>query len=364
MWVPVDPVALREQFLASHPDMQMPYLPLHVVPGRALHFFVEPRAGLGSGTGAASSADDQFFLDPTTGRVLGSRKWGDLTQGLKNLMPFVYRLHYQMALGVVGTYTFGIVALLWTLDCFIGAYLTLPTAARGVSPGGRVRRKSWLSRWKPAWMLRWGHGAYKLNFDLHRASGLWLWALLFVLGWSSVAFNLPQVYRPVMSTVFAHQPGEESMPLLAHPQHEPRLGWRQALDRGRALMAEQARREGFAVHWEDSLSYTPERGVYRYDVHSSRDLRERGGNTQLYFDANTGALRGVWLPTGGAEGDTVRTWLTSLHMAALWGVPMKLLICAMGLVVVMLSATGVLIWYRKRRARTGAARTSANRVLR
>lgn len=41
-------------------------------------------------------------------------------------MPFVYRLHYSLALDTIGTYAFGIIALLWTLDCFIGAYLTLP----------------------------------------------------------------------------------------------------------------------------------------------------------------------------------------------------------------------------------------------
>ncbi|MFT7774207.1 PepSY-associated TM helix domain-containing protein [Roseateles sp.] len=335
----LDPVLLREQFLARHPGAVMPYLPLHAVPGQSLQFFVEAQT---------DTADDQFFVDPYTGGVLGSRKWGDVSQGFSNLMPFIYRLHQQLALGVVGTYAFGVIALMWTLDCFIGAYLTFPARARqGVARAG----KSWWTRWRPSWRVRWTGGAYKLNFDLHRAGGLWVWAMLFVLAWSSVAFNLTEVYNPVMRAMFAHQPDEKSASRLASPRQAPALDWPQARERGRELMAEQAQRLGFVVHHEDSLLYLATHGLYRYDVHSSLDLRERGGYTQVYFDGDTGALRATWLPTGGAAGDTVRTWLTSLHMALVWGLPMKLFMSAMGLAVAMLVVTGVVIWWRKRRAR-------------
>lgn len=345
----LDPMVLRERFLVQHPGFAMPYLPLHAKPGRALQFFVELETS--PGAAAVDLPDDQFFIDPYTGHILGTRKWGDISQGLKNLMPFVYRLHYQLALGVVGTYAFGVIALLWTLDCFVGAYLTFPARARKSNPRKITVARPWLARWWPAWKVRWAGGSYKLNFDLHRASGLWMWAMLFVLAWSSVAFNLSEVYNPVMRAMLAHQPDEASIPKLPSPQPTPQLAWQQARERGRALMAEQAERLGFTVNREDSLAYTATHRLYRYDVHSSLDLRERGGSTQVYFDGNTGALRAVWLPTGGAAGDTVRTWLTSLHMAALWGMPMKLFVCAMGFVVAMLSVTGVIIWARKLRSR-------------
>lgn len=42
-------------------------------------------------------------------------------------------------------------------------------------------------------------GSFRFNYDLHGASGLWVWAMLFVFAWSGVAFNLEsQVYNPVM----------------------------------------------------------------------------------------------------------------------------------------------------------------------
>ncbi len=55
---------------------------------------------------------------------------------------------------------------------------------------------------------------------------------------------------------------------------------------------------------------------FRYDVLSSLDIRQRSAKTSLWFDANTGAMRLLWLPTGGASGIAARVWLTSLHMAA------------------------------------------------
>ena len=41
-------------------------------------------------------------------------------------MPFIYSLHFKLALGMTGFWIMGIVALVWTLDCFVGFYLTLP----------------------------------------------------------------------------------------------------------------------------------------------------------------------------------------------------------------------------------------------
>jgi uncharacterized iron-regulated membrane protein len=48
--------------------------------------------------------------------------------------------------------------------------------------------KSWWGRWKPAWLIKLNGGAYRINFDIHRALGLWTWAMMLVFAGSSVAF--------------------------------------------------------------------------------------------------------------------------------------------------------------------------------
>ncbi|WP_308921201.1 PepSY-associated TM helix domain-containing protein [Janthinobacterium sp. J1-1] len=334
----IDPVLLHARVAARYPHALAARLPLEFSDGRSVLFALRP---LSKGQ---PLPNDQVFVDPYTGQTLGERRWGDIRQGAKNLMPFIYRLHYSLALDGIGTVLFGIVALLWTLDCFAGAWLTLPNRPASGEPARR-----WPARWWQAWKFRSG-STYKISFNLHRAGGLWTWAMLFVLAWSSVAFNLPQVYEPAMKAVLAHQRGLETIPKLARPKLAPVLAWEQALPAARGLMAQQAQARGFTVLAEKSLLYDPQRGIYRYDVRSSHDIRHKGGHTRLVMDAQTGAFKGLWLPTGAAAGDTLSTWLATLHMAAMWGWPLQLLVCLMGLAVTVLSVTGVHVWLRKRRA--------------
>jgi uncharacterized iron-regulated membrane protein len=87
-------------------------------------------------------------------------------------------------------------------------------------------------------------------------------------------------------------------------------------------------------------------------------MRVDTGNTAILIDADTGAPRGQWLPTGGARGNTVSNWMGALHMAQVWGRPYQVFVCLLGLTVIMLSVTGVVIWWKKRRARR-AGRVSA-----
>jgi uncharacterized iron-regulated membrane protein len=153
----LDPVTLRERLAAQLPGERLDAVVLAAEPGRSVMYW-------------ASGADGyrQHFVDPGSGELLGSRTWGDLSEGLVNLMPFLYRLHYQLALGETGRLLFGIVALLWTIDCFIGLYLTFPPR-RPVAVAADER--SWLERWKPAWLVRAG-SLFGAVFTLHRAAGL------------------------------------------------------------------------------------------------------------------------------------------------------------------------------------------------
>ncbi len=284
---------------------------------------------------------NQLFLDPWTGEELGRRSWAELSEGRINLMPFVYKLHFQLALGMTGIWVLGVVALVWTLDCFVGFYLTLP-AGNGM----------FWRRWKPAWFIKWRAGAFRLNFDLHRAGGLWLWAALLIFAWSSVYMNLwDTVYTWTTRAVLDYRPVWTELHDLPEPLDNPRLDWRAALTTGERLMAEQAQRHGFVVARPIGLSFDMGKGLYDYVVRSSRDIRDKGCRTQIYFDADTGALRLLDLPTGQYSGNTVTSWLAALHMADVFGMPYRIFVCALGLLITMLSVTGAYIWWKKRRAR-------------
>lgn len=336
---PIDATELRDRLQARlPPGAYANYVPLDTELGHALPFYVDT-------PGSEQARDDQYFVDPYTAELLGARRWGDLSQGVKNLIPFIFRLHYSLALGTVGTYLMGVVALLWTLDCFVGAYLTLPRADGRSS----ARPGTWLARWRSAWLLRTGK-LLSLVFSWHRASALWVWAMLLVFAWSAVALNLNEVYAPVMRAAFGTSSAAEPLPSLPNPRYEPQLDWQHAREAAARLMAEQAEQNGIRVMAERRLSYDPERGAFRYQVRSSRDISDRYPATTLWMDGETGRLLAFEVPTGAAPGTTITTFIYHLHFGT-WtagGLVYRLFVCVMGVAVALLSITGVWIWLRKR----------------
>jgi uncharacterized iron-regulated membrane protein len=288
---------------------------------------------------------NQFYIDPWTGGELGRRTRGDLSEGLINVMPFVYLLHDALMLQGNGVLILGVVAIFWTLDCFNGFYLTLPISLRGF----------W-RRWKTAWVIKRGAGLYRLNLDLHRASGLWLWPVLLIFAWSSVMFNMRPLYEWVMPKLVDHRSVFDEMKDMMQrpPKPHPTLDWRAALAIGDRLMSEQAAKRGFTYKDPHSLVYLDRFGLYLYSVRGSLDVFDhspKGGSTVVGFDGDTGELALLTTPTGEHTGNTITSWLYALHMARVFGLPYRIFVCVLGLVVAMLSGTGVYIWWKKRRAR-------------
>ena len=237
---------------------------------------------------------------------------------------------------------------------FCGLYLTLPMRRKSPAPEvkGIINRGFW-SRWAVAWKIKWPASTYRFNFDLHRAGGLWTWVMLFVFAWSSVCFNLrTQVYQPVMSALF-NLPDLGNLPIanLPKPRPEHRIDWRAAQAIGQRLINEQVQLQHFKVIGDESLVYMPEKGLFGYVVKSDRDVNDENGSTVVYFDGDSGAFVSLLTPSGQNAGLTLSIWLITLHMANIWGLPFQIFVCLMGLVVAMLSITGVYIWLKKRHAR-------------
>jgi uncharacterized iron-regulated membrane protein len=353
----LSPSQLRDRILARYPGGIIDYMPLHFEEGRSVYLGVG-RLDPHSHQQVAWSKDwDQLFVDPYTGEDLGTRRWGDIRQGTVNLMPFIYRLHYSLALGEYGSLAFGIAALIWTLDSFVGFYLTLPVRVRrktGVATGEAGKLPNWGRRWRSSWLVRWRSSPYKINFDLHRAGGLWIWPMLLVFAWSSVAFNLTPVYMPIMKLLGAEDVREQFKP-LASPRLNPKFDFPTAVRRGERLASMEMRRRHIGVDTSGStdLYYMSAAGIYSYSFTSGRDFTNDGGRSRVVFDGDTGALRAIELPQGqnGANGFT--NWIMALHMAQVWGLPYKIAVSLIGLLVTTLSVTGVIIWMRKRSARAG-----------
>jgi uncharacterized iron-regulated membrane protein len=344
-----DPVSLTIAAQARHPGMMVSFVPLTVEPGHALRLRV-------AWDDPGHAPDwDELFIDPWSGHELGHRRWGDPGQGINNLMPFLYRLHYSLLLGSWGERVMGLAALVWTLDCVVGFALTLPLRRRPDAPAPRA----WLSRWRPAWAVRWHASPAKRNFDLHRAGGLWIWPALMVFAVSSVSLNLPQVYGPALRALGGRDPNAVLAAMaLPAPRPHPALDFAAARARGRILAREAdpaLMPQGAAWLW-----YVPGAGAYVYGFTTRADIADAGGASRLVFDGDSGRLRAVALARDAPAANRLTDWIVALHMARVCGPVWRIMVSVIGAAVTLLSVTGLIIWYKKRAARIARRRRFPN----
>jgi len=376
---PLPPQALVEKLEAADPKAKVTFFPLSYEPGHTAVLGVEPR--LDPATGELYALDyNQAYLEPLTGDVVGKRFWGRISLDPENLLPFLYKLHYSMHIPDFnnidrwGVWFMGIVGIVWLFDCFVGFYLTLPQRVRrNVSAGAAVSdavldaapmgagRRSWWQRWKTSWQIKWNASAYRINFDVHRAFGLWLWIMLFIIAFTSVSMNLGnEVVRPILGAVSSLTPDafDDRAPAPLNKPVVPDVSFTQAID--------MAKREASQRGWTEpagSAFYGQQHGLYAIMFFPPGDEHGSSGMVKMLFvDGKDGAIVGGRAPWQGTAADVFMQLQFPLHSGRIAGLPGRILLSVMGLVVAVLSATGIVIWFKKRQARTIAAwRTRAAR---
>ena len=341
------PLWLASQLQQQFPQVQVTYFELHKEAGHTQYFWVEPRVDPQSGE-LYKPAFNQVYVDAVSGDIQGTREWGAVWPiSRETFMSFLYKLHYSLHIPEIagidhwGIWLLGVIALIWAFDNFLGFYLTLP---RRKSQEPLMKR---LRRWKSSWKINASAGTGRLNFDLHRAFGLWTWVLLFVIAFTAFSLNLyREVFFPVMSLVsdVTPTPLETRTPSGHNKPIEPALSFTEIA----SIAQPKAQEKG----WSDplgSLWYAREYGVYRAEFFAAADGHGAGGvgHKALWYDGVSGEYLGDFIPWEGTAADLFVQAQFPLHSGRILGLPGRVLISFMGLVVALLSITGIVIWWRK-----------------
>jgi len=333
------PLELAARLEAADPRLLVTYLPLAVEPAHTLMLSVSPRFDPVASK-PFNLGFNQVALDPVTGTIQGRREWGAVSLARENLLPFLYKLHYSLhipdAWGMeLGVLFMGLVGIVWVFDNFIALGLSFSN----------------LKVWRKSFTFRWKKGGYALTFDLHRSGGCWVWGMLLIVAVTSVGMNLnEQVMRPLMAafSTLAPSPFADRKPGPADAPIMPALG-REAII---GLAEAEAQHRGWRLP-AGAVFYSPELGIYGIGFFAPGDEHGDGGlgNPWLYFDGRTGSPAGAEIPGTGSAGDIFLQAQFPLHSGRILGLPGRILISMMGLVVAMLSVTGLIIWWKKRQAR-------------
>ncbi|GGD61924.1 PepSY-associated TM helix domain-containing protein [Caballeronia grimmiae] len=349
---PLAPLELARRVEAADPRVEVTYLPLGVEPGHAAQIMVWPRTN--PSTGAPYAVDyNQIAVDPATGEVQARRMWGAVSLARIDLMPFLYKLHYTLHLPVLGgfdtgTWLLGIVGIIWFFDSGIAFVLSFPS----------------VKAWRKSLAFRFRRGGYALTFDLHRSGGVWIWALLLMMALTSVSMNLADpVVRPIVSAFSKLSPSflENADLVRPAPTSQPPATRAQIIE----TAARDAKRENISEPM-GALYYAPAMQAYGVGFFApGHDHGDGGlGNAWLYYNGHTGMLAGSSIPGRGSAGDIFMQAQFPLHSGRIVGLTGRILISAVGVAVAILSATGLIIWMRKRAARRHSAAAADARAAR
>lgn len=350
------PLELAQAVKAADPRVAISYMTLGLREGEAAMFMVRPLAD--AGTGQPHALDyDTVFVDPVTGAITGQRDAQSLALSWRNLMPWLRHLHESLLSPTFagtdrwGYWFMGGLALLWLADSCWALVLTLPVKKKSGAPVNKPAGKSWWSRWLPSWRIRWRAGAYKLNFDLHRAGGLWIWGVIVIVAFTSFSLNLyREVFYPLMSKVSTTTPGpyETLKPAPFGSYIEPRIGFAEAI----TIAQREAARLGIDQE-AGGIWYGGDFPFYNVSFFDPED--EAGamgmGLSNVYVDSGAGQVLGSHRPWHGTGADVFVQLQLPLHSGRILGTFGRVLMSFVGVMVAVLSVTGVVIWWRKRRAR-------------
>ncbi|WP_273240803.1 PepSY-associated TM helix domain-containing protein [Hyphomonas atlantica corrig.] len=304
---------------AAFPDQFVRFVDFPESETRSARLSMSPRPG-------TTATDLEAYIDPYTAELLGTRAHDVVSLSPRYLMNFLYELHLDLHLGPMMVWFLGLVALLWILDHVAALILSFPNV------------KKWMASFK----VRWGAGSHKVNFDLHRAGGLWFWPVTLVVAVSSLYLTW---YEPFVRTVDAVSPITPRA-IFSLPARETAL-YEPALD----FSAAHTRVQSDSGHPDvDMASYNPRLGVYELRAFDPRDI-DGYGRRMIVVDGESGDILSDRHSTEGSSGDVFIAWQYPLHSGKAFGTIGRIIIFASGFLVTLLCVTGIVIWAKKFRAR-------------
>lgn len=269
------------------------------------------------------------YFDPVTGRELGRR--GEL-EGAYNVL---FELHSALLAGDAGKAVLTAAAGAYLLMLATGLYLWWPV------------------RWPPSLRIRTNGSFLQTAFDLHRVGGALLGMGILV----SVVSGAYMAWPPLRVLVSGAAGAEVVRPPAVRQSTDAAPHARPALDEFVARAQ--------AIFPEGRVGYV------QIPADTTKPLRVR---LKLQDDPHPNGMTSVWLHPGTAQVLAVNRWseldpghavisvLYPLHTGDLGGLPLEIATALLGLALGAVGATGLWLWWRRRKPQRKVPRTRTTRT--
>ena len=252
------------------------------------------------------------WFSPDGGRIVRAEPWGGY------LMSWLYQLHMALLAGDLGGQVVG-----WS---GVAMLLLLATGIAVWWPRGS---------WRKAVAFKRDAAPIRRLRDLHKLSGLWSMALLFVLVATGILLALPAVTRALLRPDAI--PAPKSM-------GGPGAGTTivRAFD-----VAHRALPDGRIVFIDIPGAHD---APIRVRLQVPGDPHARFPGSYVFIDRVSGQVLAVHDVRRANSGTAVASWIRTLHDGTVGGLATRILAVVAGFVPSLLWVTGILHWLRRRRA--------------
>lgn len=303
------PPVLIERLEMARPEIQVWYLQYPNRGNETAMLTAQPKPGENGQYPEIQS--DVFYLNPATAEIVDERYWGRCCFERSNFLNFIYELHHSLKNGAWGGYVMGLVALALMLNCL-------------------------LVIWRCCFGTHAGFGTGMSLFLIPTKNKLLAFVLALLLlpvAISSIALNLSQeVFKPLVS-VFS------PVSLSIYEEYSKRtttdFGTRVLSYNDAWRLAQQKGRENNWPGPVAELFYSSSYNFYGM-AFGHRDP-DGLGNNWIYLDGDDGQVVGTKTPRSGTLGDRLYFIQLPLHSGRLAGLPSKIAISFLGLLIAALS---------------------------
>jgi uncharacterized iron-regulated membrane protein len=265
----------------------------------------------------------EAMFAPVTGRLLGTRPVEALGLSRPQLLKTIYEFHRNVLLGTAGSNIVGIAGFLLLASAVTGVVSSMPRNA---------------TAWKRLIHVNLRAHRTRVFYDVHRSAGVLFCVLLMLAtltGSTLVYLNYVRDVVNVFSPV-------KSFPTVPWTPGTPE----ESASFGRVIDAVRVR---YAEHRIAEI-HVPFRQTAGYLFYLRRPGDEfRLGNTIAWVHPVTAQILVERSDRTRTRGETLIHWFLPLHTGTAFGTPGLVAMSTTGLAPLMLVATGLAVWLRKRR---------------
>jgi len=260
----------------------------------------------------------EVFVDPYTGKILGSRQWES------SIIGIIFKLHYQLLAGHNGQIVVGIAALFMLILSITG--IALWSGWRKLISGFKIK---------------WNAHPKRVNYDVHKVAGIIAAVFLGLISFTGFCWNFYEYAQPAIYAVtLSPKPPEPVSKLIAG---KSTLGIAEIIQKAETALP------GAETTY---ISFPSEpKGAFTFYMKQPQETSEYG-NSAVYLDQYSGKVLYVQDGLKPSLGDRVLNSFSPLHYGTFGGLPTRIFYLFVGLAPLILSVTGFVMWWYRRRTKT------------